>query len=25
MTFDPLRKGDDKLNNNDVPIWEKYT
>jgi len=20
-----LRKGDDKLNNNDVPIWEKYT
>ena len=25
MIFDPLRKGDDKLNNNDVPIWEKYT
>ena len=25
VTFDPFRKGDDKLNNNDVPIWEKYT
>ncbi len=23
LIFDPLRKGDDKLNNNDVPIWGK--
>ena len=23
IDFDPLRKGDDKLNNNDVPIWGK--
>lgn len=25
LTNELFRKGDDKLNNNDVPIWEKYT